>query len=99
MEFQRQFNPEKGGSGMLVLSRRQQESVMIGTPDGGSSLCKVTVLEIKGGRVKLAFEVDRGVPVHRFELWQRIGSDGKQRDTGIDRPAGQMIVAHPENDH
>ncbi len=57
---------------MLVLSRKHKESVMVGGSDGFERLLKVTVLEIRGGIVKLGFEVDAGVPVHRLEVWERI---------------------------
>ena len=35
-------------------------------------LLKVTVLEIAGAKVKLGFETDCEVPVHRWEVWERI---------------------------
>ena len=57
---------------MLVLSRRSQESVLVGGSDEFHRLLKVTVLEISGGRVRLGFDVDPGVPVHRSEVWERI---------------------------
>jgi carbon storage regulator len=57
---------------MLVLSRKNQESVVIGGTDGIHRLMKVTVLDVKGSRVKLGFEVDPSVPVHRGEIWERI---------------------------
>ena len=57
---------------MLVLSRKNQESVVIGGTDGFHRILKVTVLKIVGGRVKLGFEVDPSVPVHRGEIWERI---------------------------
>jgi len=57
---------------MLVLSRRSTESVMVGGSDGFERLLKVTVLDIRGGTVRLGFEVDAGVPVHRLEVWERI---------------------------
>jgi carbon storage regulator CsrA len=57
---------------MLVLSRKSQESVVIGGADGFHRILKVTVLKIIGGRVKLGFEVDASVPVHRGEIWERI---------------------------
>ena len=43
---------------MLVLSRRSQESVLVGGSDEFHRLLKVTVLEISGGRVRLGFDVD-----------------------------------------
>lgn len=57
---------------MLVLSRKSKESVMVGGSDGFERLLKVTVLDVRGGIVKLGFEVDSGVPVHRLEVWERI---------------------------
>ncbi len=57
---------------MLVLSRKNQESVVIGGTDGFHRILKVTVLKIIGGRVKLGFEADPNVPVHRGEIWERI---------------------------
>jgi carbon storage regulator len=57
---------------MLVLSRKSRESVVVGGTDGFQRLLKVTVLGIKGSNVKLGFEVDADVPVHRSEVWERI---------------------------
>jgi carbon storage regulator len=57
---------------MLVLSRKSRESVVIGGADGFQRLLKVTVLGISGGKVKLGFDVDADVPVHRAEVWERI---------------------------
>ena len=57
---------------MLVLSRRNQEAVVIGGSDGFHRLFKVKVLEIRGSKVRLGFEVDPDVPVHRAEVWERI---------------------------
>ena len=59
---------------MLVLSRKNQESVVIGGSDGFHRLFKVTVLEIRGANVKLGFEADTDVPVHRAEVWEQIAA-------------------------
>ena len=66
---------------MLILSRKNQESVVIGGADGFHRLFKVTVLDIAGGRVRLGFEVDADVPVHRAEVWERIHANGHHRLT------------------
>ena len=50
---------------MLVLSRKNRESVVIGGDDGLHRLLKVTVLGIQGTNVTLGFEGDAGVPVRR----------------------------------
>jgi len=57
---------------MLVLSRKSQESVVVGASEGQEPLLKVTVLEIRGGCVRLGFEAEAVVPVHRLEVWERI---------------------------
>ena len=48
------------------------ESVVVGGPGRFESLLKVTVLEIKNGSVRLGFEADASIPVHRSEVWERI---------------------------
>ncbi len=57
---------------MLVLSRKSQESVVVGGSDGFERLFKVKVLEIGDAKVRLGLEVDPGVPVHRLEVWDKI---------------------------
>jgi carbon storage regulator CsrA len=49
---------------------------MIGGAAGFERMLKVTVVEIKGGRVRLGFDVDAAVPVHRAEVWERIRAAG-----------------------
>ena len=60
---------------MLVLSRKTGEAVVVGDPGDLQRLLKVTVLAIKGATVKLGFEVDADVPVHRSEVWERISKN------------------------
>src|SRR5262249_59711413 len=64
---------DTGGSAMLVLSRKRQESVVVGGTAGYARLLTVTVLEIRGGTVRLGFEAAT-VPVHRWEIWERINA-------------------------
>jgi len=54
---------------MLVLSRKKGERVVIG-PD-----VYVTVIEIRGDRVKLGFEGPNEVPIHREELALQISAE------------------------
>ncbi len=60
---------------MLVLSRRSEESVVVGGAAGGR-LLKVTVLAIRNGQVRLGFEAEPDVLIHRSEVWERIGAGG-----------------------
>ena len=61
---------------MLVLSRKNLEAVVVGGSEGFERMLKVTVLEITRGMVRLGFEVDKEVPVHRLEVWERIHANG-----------------------
>ena len=67
---------------MLVLSRKSRESVVIGGAGSFDRVLKVTVLGIKGTNVKLGFEVDADVPVHRSEVWERINANGQAAISG-----------------
>jgi carbon storage regulator CsrA len=62
---------------MLVLTRKIGESVVAGGSEGFERMLKVTVLETTGGKVKLGFEVDASVPVHRLEVWERMHAGGR----------------------
>ena len=57
---------------MLVLSRRSNESIVIGGSGGLDRLLKLTVIRISTGTVKLGIEVPDDIPVHRLEVWERI---------------------------
>jgi carbon storage regulator CsrA len=58
---------------MLVLFRKNCESVVVGDPAGsGEQMLKVIVLEIHKDKVKLGFEAAGHFPVNRWEVWQEI---------------------------
>ena len=78
---------ENGGSTILVLSRKSQESVVVGGSAGFERMLKVTVLAIDGGQVRLGFEGDKEVPVHRWEVWERIRANGRPVTLGRGPPS------------
>jgi carbon storage regulator len=47
---------------MLVLSRKADESIVI---DGG---IRITVVEIRGNRIRLGIEAPKEIPIKRQEL-------------------------------
>lgn len=55
---------------MLVLSRHKDKSVMIGDD------IKITILEIRGDKVRLGFKAPSGVPIHRQEVYDAIKRAG-----------------------
>ena len=50
---------------MLVLSRKKNESIIINDD------IKVVVIEIRGDKVRLGVEADKGLPVDRSEVYER----------------------------
>ena len=59
---------------MLILTRRHGETIMIG--DGE---IKITVLGVKGNKVRIGVDAPKNVPVHREEIQQRIEREGNQK--------------------
>ncbi|REK18226.1 MAG: carbon storage regulator [Planctomycetota bacterium] len=60
---------------MLVLTRKKNERVII----GGN--VEVTVIEIRGDRVKLGFAGPPEVPIHREEVFRRIESPESESES------------------
>ena len=54
---------------MLVLSRKKNESVVI------DDRIVLTIVEIRGDKVRLGIEAPREVPVHRKEIFDAIQSE------------------------
>jgi carbon storage regulator CsrA len=62
---------------MLVLTRKAKEVVIIGGPDPRQAMLIITVLGIENGKVRLGFEGDAAIPIHRLEVWRRIQGEGR----------------------
>ena len=56
---------------MLVLSRKRGERIVIG-PN-----IELTVVDICGNRVRLAFDAPRDVSIHRQEIYRRIQDESR----------------------
>jgi len=66
---------------MLVLSRQRDESIMIGDK------VVVTIVDIRGDKVRLGIEAPQEIPVHRQEVYDAI-----QRE----RHAGEPAASHSQ---
>jgi len=83
---------------MLVLTRKNRESVVIGRPEDLEVMLEITILEIEGGRVRLGFEADTKMPIHRREVWDRIcngSGNGAGSGAGTAPRAGDRLEAGP----
>lgn len=57
---------------MLALSRKVNESIMIGQD------IEITVLEIKGEQVKIGINAPKSVPLYRKEIYVQIQEANKE---------------------
>ena len=72
---------------MLVLSRKKDESIIIG------EAVTVTVIEVRGDKVRLGIDAPRDVPVHREEVADQI-----RAARGAGPPAAAPALELPEPD-
>jgi len=59
---------------MLVLSRRVDESLLI------DKVIKITVLDIKGGQVRLGITAPESIKIHREEVFNRIQEESSEEE-------------------
>ncbi len=57
---------------MLVLSRHRDESIMIGDD------VVITVVDIRGDKVRLGIDAPQHIPVHRQEVYEAIKRENEQ---------------------
>jgi carbon storage regulator len=63
---------------MLALSRKQGESIMIGSD------IEVTILETKGDQVKIGISAPKSVPVYRKEIYAQIQEANRETAESLD---------------
>jgi len=60
---------------MLVLSRRKDESIMIG------ETVELTIVDVRGKSVRLGIAAPRSIPVHRKEVYEAIQHEKAMKKT------------------
>jgi carbon storage regulator len=58
---------------MLILSRTRDQQVII-----GNEMVTITVVDIRGDRVRLGFTASKEVPIHRKEVYDAIQQDSQK---------------------
>jgi len=59
---------------MLVLSRQKDESIIIGDN------VEVTIVDVRGDKVRLGITAPKEIPVHRREVYEAIQREKKERE-------------------
>jgi carbon storage regulator len=76
---------------MLVLSRKKNESIVINND------ITITVVEIRGDKVRLGIVAPKEAPVHRREVYDAIhGQPGPQPSAVVEKPAPPELPRAPE---
>jgi carbon storage regulator len=57
---------------MLVLSRHRDESIMIGDE------IVITIVDIRGDKVRLGIDAPQDIPVHRQEVYEAIQRENRK---------------------
>jgi carbon storage regulator len=65
--------PVEKGIEMLVLSRQRDESIMIGDN------VEITIVEVRGDKVRLGISAPREIPVHRREVYDAIQAEKEEK--------------------
>ena len=58
---------------MLVLSRQKDESIVIGDD------VEVTIVDVRGNKVRLGITAPKDVPVHRREVYEAIQKEKNEQ--------------------
>ncbi len=65
---------------MLVLSRHKDESIIIGD---GPDMIVITVVDIRGDKIRLGISAPIEVSVHRQEVYEAIQRDRRAAEKGL----------------
>jgi len=60
---------------MLVLSRQKDESIMVGDN------VEITIVDVRGDKVRLGITAPREVPVHRKEVFEAIKREEAEKQS------------------
>jgi len=70
---------------MLVLSRQKDESIIIGDN------VEITIVDIRGDKVRLGITAPKDIPVHRREVYEAIQREksGQKPDQSTNTPTAK----------
>ncbi len=75
---------------MLVLSRQRDETIMIGDD------VEITIVDIRGDKVRLGINAPRHIQVHRKEVYDAIKRENQQAVKLSPRDVADVIERGPE---
>jgi len=69
---------------MLVLSRRAGESIVIGND------VVITILEVRGGQIRVGVDAPRSLAVHRAEIYEQVMAENRAAAASSDLNAALL---------
>ncbi len=78
---------------MLVLSRQRDESIIIGDN------IVVTIVDIRGDKVRLGIQAPTEIPVHRREVFEAIQRENMQASRVQPNELGELKQSPPKPKH
>ena len=66
------------GYPQLVLTRRLDQTIVIGDPASSEPPIEISVMEVRGDQVRLGVKAPRDVSVHRREIWDEIKRENRE---------------------
>jgi carbon storage regulator len=76
---------------MLVLSRQRDQSIMIGDD------IVVTIVDIRGDKVRLGINAPSEIPVHREEVFDAIKREGRRGSSTQPAAAARQTTSPQDN--
>jgi|WetSurMetagenome_2_1015567.scaffolds.fasta_scaffold1208644_1 carbon storage regulator len=83
---------------MLVLSRQKDQTIMIGDN------IEITVVDIRGDKIRLGITAPPHIPVHRKEVYEAIQRENREAATNVSledvthaNPKNHAVISRKEN--
>jgi carbon storage regulator len=71
---------------MLVLSRKSGESIVIGND------VVITILEVRGGQIRIGVDAPRNLAVHRAEIYEQVQAENRAAAASTDLRASILTT-------
>ena len=90
MLFPVAYRPAEKELNMLVLSRQKDESIIIGDD------VEITIVDVRGDKVRLGINAPRSISVHRKEIYEAIQREKEEKSKedaeGADDWLGNLYI-------
>ena len=77
---------------MLVLSRQKDESIMIGDD------VEITIVDVRGDKVRLGITAPKEIPVHRMEVYEAIQREKREKQAQEHEKSEKQTQEHEKSE-